>query len=292
MFTCRLCDMRCNFLRATLVIINDVLPLLCSCKSTLNRFNPYPQTTYKLKNTKTKLHFVNKTHIHSHMKHSHGRAHFFLSLSLHTQWTYMECTTIYGTRDCNFLWCVCVPTILCESEKKHTDREIPRKRVEMWFQCVWREKERKKLPTNEPLHYLSYSSLFSYCHSNRFQSFNHFSPLHAWTRNELYKCLFLWTGISHYFSRCCCCLYVCKYTRLFILWFLEMHCTHTHTHTLTACHGKWLDIVPKGIQLSGMRVIVGKNEKMPWMPIDVHHSAEHSVRYIANSLSLKWICCM
>lgn len=125
MFTCRLCDMRCNFLRATLVIINDVLPLLCSCKSTLNRFNPYPQTTCKLKNTETKLHFVNKTHTHTHTwKRTRACTLFSISLSLHTQWTSICNVQQSMARVIVIFFGACAfPAILYESEKKHTDRK-------------------------------------------------------------------------------------------------------------------------------------------------------------------------
>lgn len=101
---------------------------------------------------------------------------------------------------------------ICETKGKRVSNE-------------W-EKKKQIANTNEPLHNLSYSFLFSHCHSNRFQSFNHFSPLHAWIRNELCKCLFLWTRISHYFTRCC--LNVCKYMAS-IYFVVPRNALHTHT---------------------------------------------------------------
>lgn len=149
---------------------------------------------------------------------------------------------------------------------------------------VSNEWEKKQIAnTNEPLHNLSYSFLFSHCHSNRFQSFSHFSPLHAWIRNELCKCSFLWTRISHYITRCC--LNVCKY--MASIYFVVPR-NALQTHHAPGVPYKWQDRA----KVNSAKWNASDSENGPRVPIDVHRTSDCMTNTTYTSLSLKWICCV
>lgn len=158
---------------------------------------------------------------------------------------------------------------ICETKGKRVSNE-------------W-EKKKQIANTNEPLHNLSYSFLFSHCHSNRFQSFNHFSPLHAWIRNELCKCLFLWTRISHYFTRCC--LNVCKY--MASIYFVVPR-NALHTHYAPGVPYKWQDRA----KVNSVKWNASDSKNGPRVLIGVHHISDCTKNTAYTSLSLKWICCV